>query len=208
MQARLGRERGGRVVHARVGEVFVYELQELGVWILDSRRRGDGVPLEASQRRGRGVARRRRGAALRGTARGERDELDGGRVELRAGFHRGGGARLQRLDVPPTRPSPFQIATRGFGRVRGVLSRGVRRRRRAAAGPVRIAHDLRESSGHLQSLQRLRNGRVPGQREKRPATQSPRGVAVGRRELLRTPQEHRQERADTTGLPQGGARGT
>ena len=44
----------------------------------------------------------------------------------------------------PTRPGPFQIATRGFGRVRGVLSRGVRRRRRAAAGPVRIAHDLRE----------------------------------------------------------------
>ena len=187
--------------------MLVYELQQFPVGILHARRGGDGVPFEASQRGGGGVARRRRCAPLGGATRGERDELDGDGVELRARFDqmRGGVSRLEGFPVAnPGWASPFGVP-RGLGRVSRILHR---RRRRGSAGPVRVAHNLREPPGHLQGLQGLRDRRVPGQGEERSAAERPRGVGVGGREMLRAPQEHRKDRSDPPRLPQGGPRGS
>ena len=180
----------------------MYELQQFPVGILHARRGGDGVPFEASQRSGGGVARRRRGAPLGGATRGERDELDGGGVELRARFDRGGGGGLEGFPVANPRPGPLGVP-RGLGRVSRVLRR---RRRRGSTGPVRVAHNLREPPGHLQGLQGLRDRRIPGQGEERSAAERPRGVGVGSWEMLRAPKEHRKDRSDPPGLPQGGSR--
>ena len=62
-------------------------------------------------------------------------------------------------------------------RMRPTTSTG--HRRRGSAGPVRVAHNLREPPGHLQGLQGLRDRRVPSQGEERSATERPRGVGVG-----------------------------
>ena len=125
---------------------------------------------------------------LAAATRGERDELDGDGVELRACFDQ------MRGGFPDSRGFPSR--TPG-GRARsacpavlvGSAASFTAAAAGGSAGPVRVAHNLREPPGHLQGLQGLRDRRVPGQGEERSATERPRGVGVGGREMLRAPQE-------------------